>query len=67
MSSFRPGDIVFVGPAAPLDQKVTWVIRRVDRAADCLEYATLSSGLTGRTWVVPTTRLTHYVPEGANT
>lgn len=60
VDSFDLGDIVFVGEPAPLTQKVTWRILRIDQAADGLSYATLSSGQTDRLRTAPLTRLHHF-------
>ena len=62
-TAWRPGDIVFVGPPAPLDQKVTWQIVALHQAAEGLVYASLRSGLTGMSRTCPTARLTRYTPE----
>lgn len=60
IDGFKPGDLVFIGEPAPLDRKMTWRISTIDQAADGLYYATIRSGQSGQTRVVPTTRLTHF-------
>lgn len=59
---FRAGDTVFVGPAADLAQKTTWKILSLWQAADDVEYATVSSGLTGLIRSFPVKKLTPFVP-----
>lgn len=61
----KPGDVVWIGEPGDLLHKATWEVRRIDSDGDRTEYATLTSGRTGRTAIVPTHRLTPYAPEGA--
>lgn len=62
MSEFKPGDLVFVGPAAPLTDKVVWRVVNINQAAEGVEYATLTSGMTERSSIVPVQRLTRFAP-----
>jgi hypothetical protein len=52
------GSVVQVGDPAPFDRKVTWKVLRIDRAAEGVVYATITSGLTGLTRTYPIERLT---------
>lgn len=55
MPDFDIGDLVFVGQPAPLTQKVTWRILRIEDGT-----ATLSSGQTERLKRAPVSTLTHF-------
>lgn len=57
MTNITPGDIVFVGPAGPLDRKRTWLVVNIHNGL-----ATLRSGMTERTTVAPLERLTPFRP-----
>ncbi|MFT4260358.1 hypothetical protein [Microbacterium sp.] len=62
VTEFAPGDLVFIGPAAPLDTKVVWRVSRINQADEGRFYATLRSGMTGRVSIVPVERLTKFTP-----
>lgn len=42
------GSIVQIGPAAPLDRKMTWRVTHIDQAAEGVFYARLVSGASGQ-------------------
>lgn len=56
---FEVGDVVFVGPPAPLTQKATWRIESI-RGEGAQKYAILSSGLTDRLRREHLARLNHF-------
>lgn len=62
MSDIREGDLVFIGPPAPLDAKIVWKVVRINPATEGVVYATVRSGMTERVSVVPIERLTKYTP-----
>lgn len=62
----KVGDVVWIGDSGDPLYKATWEVRRLDSDGDRTVYATLTSGRTGRTAVVPAHKLTPYrLTEGA--
>ena len=54
----KVGSIVFIGEAAPLDRKTTWKVTELHSDGAGTTYATLRSGLSGRSALKPVKQLT---------
>lgn len=59
-TDFKAGDLVFVGEPAPLTRKVVWSISSINTAAEGVAYATLRSGQTERSRIVPVSQLSRF-------
>lgn len=60
VDTIQPGSIVWIGEEGDLARKATWRVLSLNRAAEGITYATVTSGRSGQTRVIPADRLTKF-------